>query len=93
LFFCAKKDTKKAIYTKENEKVLTKNGEDWNFHEAETQEHLHSLHPYPAKFIPQIPRKAIETWTTKGDLIYDPFVGCGTTLLEASLRGDHQSDR
>jgi site-specific DNA-methyltransferase (cytosine-N4-specific) len=78
---------RKAIYTREDEDVLTQAGREWNFHDAETQEHLHTLHPYPAKFIPQIPRKAIETWTVKGELIYDPFVGCGTTLLEASLLG------
>jgi DNA modification methylase len=78
---------RKAIYTRENEKALTNNGRDWDFHESETQEHLHALHPYPAKFIPQIPRKAIESWSRAGSLLYDPFSGCGTTLLEASLLG------
>ncbi len=76
---------RKAIYTREDEALLTIKGEDWNFHEEGTKEHLHSLHPYPAKFIPQIPRKAIEAWSACGDLVYDPFSGCGTTLLEASL--------
>lgn len=78
---------RKAIYTREDVDLLTKNGLEWNFHDENTQEHLHILHPYPAKFIPQIPRKIIETWTTKGELVYDPFVGCGTTLIEASLLG------
>jgi DNA modification methylase len=78
---------RKAIYTREDEALLTINGEDWNFHEEGTKEHLHSLHPYPAKFIPQIPRRAIEAWSACGDLVYDPFSGCGTTLLEASLLG------
>jgi DNA modification methylase len=78
---------RKAIYTREDTELLTQNGKGWNFHDTNTQEHLHTLHPYPAKFIPQIPRKAIETWSKRGELIYDPFVGCGTTLLEASLLG------
>lgn len=78
---------RKAIYTREDETVLIENGREWNFHEADTQEHLHALHPYPAKFIPQIPRKAIRAWTKKGELVYDPFVGCGTTLLEACILG------
>ena len=78
---------RKAIYTREDTELLTQNGKGWNFHDTNTQEHLHTLHPYPAKFIPQIPRKAIETWSKKGELIYDPFVGAGTTLLEASLMG------
>lgn len=78
---------RKAIYTREDEDALILGGEEWNFHEEETKEHLHSLHPYPAKFIPQIPRRAIELWTTPGDLVYDPFNGCGTTVFEASLAG------
>lgn len=78
---------RKAIYTREDEDVLVLDGEEWNFHEEETKEHLHSLHPYPAKFIPQIPRRAIELWTKSGDLVYDPFNGCGTTVFEASLAG------
>lgn len=78
---------RKAIYTRENEEALVFEGIEWNFHDEDTKEHLHSLHPYPAKFIPQIPRKAIELWTIPGDLVYDPFNGCGTSLLEASLLG------
>jgi DNA modification methylase len=78
---------RKAIYTTEDETALIAKGEEWNFHAEETKEHLHSLHPYPAKFIPQIPRRAIELWSEPGDLIYDPFNGCGTTVLEASLAG------
>jgi len=78
---------RKAIYTREDEDALVLGGEEWNFHEEETREHLHSLHPYPAKFIPQIPRRAIALWTAPGDLVYDPFNGCGTTVFEASLAG------
>lgn len=78
---------RKAIYTREDEDSLVADGGEWNFHEEETKEHLHSLHPYPAKFIPQIPRRAIRLWTKRGDLVYDPFNGCGTTVFEASLAG------
>lgn len=78
---------RKAIYTREDEEKLVNKGEQWNFHEEETKEHLHTLHPYPAKFIPQIPRRAIKLWTKPNDLVYDPFNGCGTTVLEASLAG------
>ena len=78
---------RKAIYTCEDENALIHSGSEWNFHDEVTNEHLHSLHPYPAKFIPQIPRRAIQLWSKQGDLIYDPFNGCGTTTLEASLTG------
>ncbi len=77
-----------AIFTSAaNVADLISDGGQWNFHDEETTEHLHGLHPYPAKFIPQIPRAAIERWTKRGDLVYDPFCGCGTTLLEARLLG------
>lgn len=59
----------------------------WDFHDEDTQEHLHALHPYPARFIPQIPRKAIRELTYPGDYVLDPFCGGGTALLESILMG------
>ena len=79
---------RRAIYTTaENTDQLMEAGREWNFHASDTGEHLHGLHPYPAKFIPQIARKAISEWSKRGELVYDPFCGCGTTLLEASRLG------
>lgn len=45
----------------------------------------HNFHPYPAKFIPQIPRTSIKSFTKPNDNILDPFCGCGTTLVESKL--------
>jgi site-specific DNA-methyltransferase (cytosine-N4-specific) len=45
----------------------------------------HNFHPYPAKFIPQIPKSIIKTLTKEGEVVLDPFCGCGTTLVEAKL--------
>lgn len=45
----------------------------------------HNFHTYPAKFIPQIPKSTILNLTKEGDVILDPFCGCGTTLVEAKL--------
>jgi len=45
----------------------------------------HNFHPYPAKFIPQIPRALIEHLSKKGETVLDPFCGSGTTLVEAIL--------
>lgn len=59
---------------------------DWNFKNADTSFLTHSLHPYTAKFIPQIPGTIIEVLSEEDDLIYDPFVGSGTTLVEAIRR-------
>ena len=45
----------------------------------------HSYHRYPAKFIPQIVSRLVEKYTKEGDLIVDPFGGCGTTLVESKV--------
>lgn len=53
------------------------------------QRQAHSLHEvsYRACFKPQLPRFFIERLTQPGDSVYDPFMGRGTTLLEAALMG------
>lgn len=45
----------------------------------------HGFFKYPCKFIPNIPKWAIQKYTKKGDLVLDPFAGSGTTLVEAIL--------
>ena len=47
---------------------------------------LHEI-SYRACFKPQLPRFFIERLTKPGDLVFDPFMGRGTTLLEAALLG------
>ncbi len=47
----------------------------------------HGIHRYPAKFIPQIPRFCLETYSDVGDDVLDPFMGSGTTLLESFITG------
>ena len=47
----------------------------------------HGIHRYPAKFIPQIPRFCIERYSRPGDTVLDPFMGSGTTMLEAFMAG------
>ncbi len=51
------------------------------------QRAAHSLHEisYRACFKPQLPKFFIERLTDEGDLVYDPFMGRGTTLLEAII--------
>lgn len=58
-------------------------GQDWAFHDEPTTELTHGIHPYPAKFPPQIPAQLIEILTSPGDVVLDPFCGSGTTLVEA----------
>jgi hypothetical protein len=53
------------------------------------QRAAHSLHEvsYRACFKPQLPRFFIERLTRPGDVVYDPFMGRGTTPIEAALLG------
>jgi DNA modification methylase len=45
----------------------------------------HSFFKYPCKFIPQVPKWAIEKYTKENDLVLDCFAGSGTTLVEAVM--------
>ncbi len=56
---------------------------DWDFAGAKTNYLTHSLHSYPAKFIPQIPNALIQELSSVGDTVGDIFCGSGTTLVEA----------
>lgn len=47
----------------------------------------HNIHPYPCKFPPNVPRDIILKYGKNGDVVFDPFVGSGTTLVEAMLLG------
>jgi len=53
------------------------------------QRQANSLHEvsYRACFKPQLPRFFIERLSTPGDIVYDPFMGRGTTPIEAALLG------
>lgn len=56
---------------------------DWDFINANTGYLTHAIHPYPAKYIPQIPKALIRELASIGDTVLDPFCGSGTTLVEA----------
>lgn len=49
----------------------------------------HNFYRYPARFSPKLVRAAIDAFTDPGDLVLDPFVGGGTTLVEAMASGRH----
>lgn len=80
-------------------------GQDINWHlsfvqykEAERTKHVHRLHPYKGKFIPQLVEYFLDSHTdefkkeiyfNKGDIVLDPFSGSGTTLVQANELGMH----
>ena len=63
---------------------------DWNFAYAKTDYLTHSLHPYPCKFIPQVPHQLIQDLSVPGNTVADIFCGSGTTLVEA-IRADRNA--
>jgi len=56
---------------------------DWDFTDAKTDYLTHRLHPYPAKYIPQIPNALIQELSSVEETVADIFCGSGTTLVEA----------
>lgn len=61
--------------------------QDLNFHDETTVRSSHNFHSFPAKFPPQLPAKFIKALTSPGDMVLDPMMGSGTTILEAFLAG------
>ena len=55
--------------------------------QVERTKHVHSLHPYLGKFIPQLVEVFLHRYFRPGDCVYDPFVGSGTALVEANAFG------
>ena len=59
--------------------------EYWDFRKVNTKEFTHGLHPYPAMMIPQVARELIKIYGKNSSSIIDPFMGSGSTLVEAFL--------
>jgi len=80
-------------------------GDDLNWHlsfveykESERTKHVHRLHPYKGKFIPQLVEYFLDSHTDefkrevyfrKGEIVLDPFCGSGTALVQANELGIH----
>ncbi len=57
--------------------------------ERERTKHVHRLHPYLGKFIPQLVGRLLERYVRPGGHVLDPFAGSGTTLVQALESGYH----
>ena len=92
---------KKIINKQEKWKKKLGNDLNWalsfdDLREYERTKHVHRLHPYKGKFIPQLVEYFLdnhidiyktEVFFKKGDVVLDPFMGSGTTLIQASEIG------
>ena len=58
-----------------------------NFHGRDSGYASHNFHAFAAKFPPQLPRAFIRGLTEPGDVVLDPMMGSGTTVVEALLEG------
>lgn len=68
------------------------------YQESERTKHVHRLHPYKGKFIPQLVEYFLDShmddfkrqiYFRQGDILLDPFCGSGTTLVQANELGMH----
>jgi hypothetical protein len=55
--------------------------------ERERTKHVHRLHPYLGKFVPQLVEALLERYVRPGGRVLDPFAGSGTTLAQALESG------
>jgi DNA modification methylase len=55
--------------------------------ERERTKHVHRLHPYLGKFVPQLAEVFLKRYASPGDVVWDPFAGSGTALVEANAYG------
>lgn len=65
--------------------TLNLNWREQDLPEKLRTKHVHRLHPYMGKFIPQLVEIFLRKFQPK--LVYDPFCGSGTTLVEANTLG------
>lgn len=92
-------------FIKKEQKWKSKLGRDLNWglsfahlRESDTTKHVHRLHPYKGKFIPQLVEYFLDShlnlfkkqvFFKKGNVILDPFMGSGTTLIQSAELGLH----
>lgn len=76
--------TQEALYAAMDLELSWSEGE---LPQAERTKHVHALHPYLGKFVPQLVEVFLRRLFSPGDCVLDPFCGSGTTLVEANAFG------
>jgi hypothetical protein len=76
--------TQSALYAKIDLDLSWSEGQ---LPERERTKHVHRLHPYLGKFIPQLVEVLLDRYVAPGGSVLDPFAGSGTTLVQALESG------
>ncbi len=83
-----KKPTKPSEVTHDTPlEDLNLNWTERDLPEKERTKHVHRLHPYLGKYIPQLVEIFLRKYFQLGETVLDPFVGSGTTLVQANELG------
>jgi len=61
--------------------------ETWDFRTANTKQYTHCFHSYPAMMIPQVAGRILDEFGDNAKILFDPYCGTGTSLVEANIRG------
>jgi DNA modification methylase len=79
--------TQTALYEELATRSLELSWSEAELPERERTKHVHRLHPYLGKFIPQLVERLLERFVRPGGRVLDPFAGSGTTLVQALESG------
>ena len=77
--------TQEALYERTHDLELS--WSESSLPERERTKHVHRLHPYLGKFIPQLVEVLLDRHVKPGGRVLDPFAGSGTTLVQALESG------
>src|SRR5919197_3980824 len=67
--------------------VLNLNWRERDLPERARTKHVHRLHPYLGKFVPQLVEALLSRYLPRSGRVLDPFAGSGTTLVQALESG------
>ena len=76
-----------SVYFDTRIKDINLNWKEKDLPQSERTKHVHGLHPYLGKYIPQIVEVFLRKYFVAGQKIFDPFSGSGTTLIQANELG------
>jgi DNA modification methylase len=79
--------TQAALYRELAEDGLHLSWSEAELPERERTKHVHRLHPYLGKFVPQLVEALLGRYVRPGGRVLDPFAGSGTTLVQSLESG------